>query len=477
MRDTAYETQVLPVRLQSHRSVAELLGATASSPGDLAIVAQHWDLAADVSQSVPAYIVAAQAAQSTASHTEARQLLDRAQELAATLPESDEQALTELMIRTQRTVSTSSLYGYGYPEVFEDFTVAEEICRRLTNRPEIMPAQVGIWSYLLVRGAVDDAGIVLEPLTDVLDDPATAWFAPEIKSCMGYGAFYQGRLEDAHRVLVEAWEGYRARSDDAASSPFWPLPHDPVPITAVALACVCALQGATDESAMWEERAVTTAEELDFPSGPFSAAFVSVYVAWIRMITGNVDEARQYGQRTIEIAERCRFDYFQMLGAQYLLLPEPDSPCDATALEQYGVGLDLIGHSAFRPTHLGLVAANHHYLGNTDPALCALEEALERSTSSGELVHQPDLLRLRAEILCASDPERSGEAAKDLETAIDIGLAQGSLVLALRAANDLARLPRDRPPDWGDRMRAVLDRFPTNSTSPEYGQALDLLEL
>ena len=104
-----------------------------------------------------------------------------------------------------------------------------------------MPAQVGIWSYLLVRGSVDSANVVLEPLTDVLDEPATSWFAPEIKSCMGYGAFYQGRLHEAHRWLLDVWEGYRSRSVDAAASPFWPLPHDPVPVTAVALACVAAL--------------------------------------------------------------------------------------------------------------------------------------------------------------------------------------------------------------------------------------------
>ena len=244
-----YETQVLPTRQATHRSIAELLGSGAASPGDLAVVAQHWDLAGDVSQSVPAYIVAAQAAQSAASHTEARHQLDRALELAATLPEVDERDLTDLMIRMQRTVSTSSLFGYGYPEVFEDFTIAEGICRRLTDRPEIMPAQVGIWSYLPVRGSVDAASVVLEPLTDVLDDPATAWFAPEIKSCMGYGAFYQGKLDEAHRWLVDVWEGYRARSVDAAASPFWPLPHDPVPVTAVALACVAALRGSTEESA------------------------------------------------------------------------------------------------------------------------------------------------------------------------------------------------------------------------------------
>ena len=477
MRDTAYETQVLPIRQKTHRSVAELLAASATAPGDLAVVAQHWDLAADVVESVPAYMVAAQAAQATASHTEARHLLDRAQELTSTVPEGDDRDLTELLIRAQRTISTSSLYGYGYPEVFEDYTVAEEICRKLSNRPEIMPVQVGIWSYLLVRGSVDAASIVLEPLTHVLDDPATAWFAPEIKSCMGYGAFYQGKLEEAHRWLVEAWEGYSARSAEAASSPFWPLPHDAVPITAVALACVAGLQGSTEESALWERRALATAEELDFPSGPFSSAFVSVYLAWIRMITGNRAEAREFGRRTIEIAERCRFDYFRLLGTQYVLMPEPDQPCEVAELEQYALGMDLVGHGAFRPTHLGIVAQNHHYLGNADSALQAVDEALERSASSGELVHQPDLLRLRAEIITAAYPDRMDEAARDLVAAVDIGLAQGSLVLALRAANDLARLPHDRPPDWDERVRTVLDRFPPNSSSPEFAKALDLIEV
>jgi len=457
--------------------VAELLAASATTPGDLAVVAQHWDLAGDVVQSVPAYMAAAQAAQSTASHTEARHLLDRAQELTSTVPEGDDRDLSELMIRAQRTISTSSLYGYGFPEVFEDYTVAEEICRKLSNRPEIMPVQVGIWSYLLVRGSVDAASIVLEPLTHVLDDPATAWFAPEIKSCMGYGAFYQGKLEEAHRWLMEAWEGYGARSAEAASSPFWPLPHDAVPVTAVALACVAGLRGSTEESALWERRALATAQELDFPSGPFSAAFVSVYLAWIRMITGNREEAREFGRRTIEIAERCRFDYFQLLGTQYLLMPEPEQPCGVAELEQYALGMDLVGHGAFRPTHLGIVAQNHHYLGHADSALQALDEAMERSASSGELVHQPDLLRLRAEIMTVGYPDRMDEAARDLVAAVDIGLAQGSLVLALRAANDLARLPHNRPPDWGDRVRSVLDRFPPNSSSPEFAQALDLIEV
>lgn len=476
LRDAAYETQVLSARQDSHRKIAELFGSSAASPGDLAVVAQHWDLAGDVPQAIAAYVGAAQAAaQSAASHTEARRQLERALELSATLPASAERDLTELMIRMQRAGSTSSLFGYGFPEVFDDFTVADEICRRLPDRPEIMPAQVGIWSYLLVRGDVGAATAVLAPLSDVVDDPATAWFAPEIKSCMGYSAFYQGRLEEAHRWLDDAWEGYRARSAQGAASPFWPLPHDPVPITAVALACVAALRGYTDESLQWERRAIATAEELDFPSGPFSLAFVTVYLAWIRMIMGDFEEAREFGRRTLEIADRYRFDYFRLLGGQYVLVPEPDQPCDQAQLVQCGEAMDLVGHIAFRPAYLGIVARNHHYGSNSDLALEVLESAMAQTTSSMELLHQPDLLRLRAEI-SSDDPQRREEAVADLVAAVEIGLAQGSLVLALRAANDLARLPDgDRPADWDGRVRVVIDRFPPNSSSPELVEALKLL--
>jgi hypothetical protein len=144
--------------------------------------------------------------------------------------------------------------------------------------------------------------------------------------------------------LARRREGYHSRSVDAASSPFWSLPHDPVPVTAVALACVAALRGRTGESEAWERWALEKAEELDFPSGPFSSNFVTVYLAWIRMITGNLEEARELGRRTIELAERFRFDYFQLLGGRYKLLPEADRPCDVAELEMYGEGMNLVGH-------------------------------------------------------------------------------------------------------------------------------------
>ena len=477
LRDAAYETQVLESRRSAHTRIAALLETAAHSPGDLAILAQHHDLAGNPVEAVPAYIAAAQAAQAEASHTEAQRLLDRALEVLGSHPEGDERDLTELMVRMLRTVSVSSLFGYGYPGVYEDFRLADGICQRLNDRSEIMPARVGIWSYHLVRGDVEAAGGVLEPLTTLLDAPETAWFAPEVKSCLGYTCFYRGDLDGARRWLEEAWTGYLARPTDASASPFWPLPHDPVPVTAVALACVDGLQGRTLESVQWEGRAAAAVDRLGFPFGPFSSAFISTYLAWLRMITGDAAGARAFGQRTLDIAAQCRFDYFSVIGQQYVLVPDPDVLADLDALERCAVGMDQVGHGAFRPAFLGIVARHHSYAGSPDRALAAVEEALDGVARSGEWVHQPDLLRLRAEITACAHPERMESAVADLIEAIIVGSAQGSLVLALRAANDLARLPSAvRPDHWDETLRSVLVQFPDGSASPELADARDLLE-
>jgi len=283
-------------------------------------------------------------------------------------------------------------------------------------------------------------------------------------------------LEGARHWLEEAWAGYLARPTDAGASPFWPLPHDPVPVTAVALACVAGLQGRTTECAEWEERATAAVERLGFPFGPFSSAFISTYLAWLRMITGDAAGARELGQRILDIAVQCRFDYFSVIGQQYVLIPEPDFMAEVDDLERCAAGMDLVGHRAFRPAFLGIVARHHSYGGNPDQALEAVEEALAGVARSGEWVHQPDLLHLRAQITASVHPVRIDRVVSDLVDAVTIGSDQGSIVLALRAANDLARLPADvRPAGLDERLRDLLDQFPEGSTSHEIADALELL--
>jgi hypothetical protein len=138
--------------------------------------------------------------------------------------------------------------------------------------------------------------------------------------------------------------------------------------------------------------------------------------------------------------------------------------------------MDLVGHQAFRPALLGMRAVNYHYLGDQVNALDSVEGAILWAHKSGELVHEPNLLRLRAEITAVAYPERTEDVTADLLAAVEIGVNTGSLLLALRAANTLAGMPESvRPGNWREVVQSVVHRFPPDSTSPELSDALGLL--
>jgi class 3 adenylate cyclase len=476
LRDATYETQVLNVRQATHERIASLLRATAAGAGDLAIVAEHFDLAGNTAESVPAYIAAAQAAQAGASHIEARRLLDRALELVGSLAPSAERDLAELHVRMLRAMSVSSLFGYGYEDVLEDYQHSDRICGRHTDRLELVPARLGVWGYMFVRGELGAAGVVLEPLMASVDLAEMGWIAPEVISCMGYLAFYEGDLPRARSSLERAWSDFSARPPGQSVSSLWPLPNDPVPVTAVALACVAGLQGHTGESSVWEDRAVASAGDIGFPRGPWSLAFVNTYLAWLRMMMGDAAGARSFGAKAMEIAARHRFDYFTVLGQAYVLAPEPGRPIDPDQVDQCLAAMDLIGHLAFRPALLGMRALNYHYLGDQVRALDSVEGAILQAHKSGELLHEPNLLRLRAEITAVAHPDRTEDVTADLLAAIELGLDTGSLMLALRAVNTMAGMPEaSRPGHWREVGQSVVDRFPPDSNNPDLSIALGLL--
>ena len=240
MRDAAYETQVLDVRRQTHADVAERIAHSGAEP---ALIAQHLDLAGAAERAAGLYLVAAQTEQARGAHPEATRLLSRAIELLETLPSSDERDLSELTARMLRTMSTTSMRGYAAPEVQSDHRRGEVLAAGLGDRPEVLPSLIAIWSYWLVHGDLVTARGLIDRLTGLVGRSTFSWFEPEVTACAGWQEFFEGRLPSARAHLEDAMAGFRARPAEQTVSPFWPLPNDPVAVSAIALACVSTLQG------------------------------------------------------------------------------------------------------------------------------------------------------------------------------------------------------------------------------------------
>jgi class 3 adenylate cyclase/tetratricopeptide (TPR) repeat protein len=470
LRDAAYETQVLDLRSLTHARVAEILLARGAEP---ALVAEHLDRAGDAKGATGQYLLAAQAEQVRGAHTEAAGLLTRALELLQTLPESEDRDLSELTDRMLRALSVSSMQGYAAQGVQDDHRQAEVLAARLGSRPEVLPSLIAIWAFWFASGELGTARGLIERLHGLVSQAAFSWFEPEVESCAGWQDLYEGHLDDARAHQEEAMQGFLARPVEQSVSPFWPLPNDPIAVSAISLACLATLRGDPEEAERREAQALARAEQIGFPRGPWSMAFVKTYAAWMRYFRGDRAEARALGAEVVAIGQEHGYAYWTMLGSSYLAgtsLAEPDR----AFLEQVVVTLRAMGQEAFAASNLAALAELVDADGDIDAAHDLIEQALLVVQKTGERLHLPDLLVRRAAYTLARGGLAS-DAAADLRDAIEVASEQGARVTRLRAALALARLPESRTDDWKDVLASARAAVSPTLTTEDTAAADALL--
>ena len=112
---------------------------------------------------------------------------------------------------------------------------------------------------------------------------------------------------------------------------------------------------------------------------------------------------------------------------------------------EQGIGELRYGIQMFRAIGARLILVGVHAMlgealllaGRPEEALRALAEGLEEAGTRGEHIHEPELHRLRGEVLRTSDPEA---AEASFRAALALAQAQQARSLSLRAAIGLARL-------------------------------------
>lgn len=467
LREAAYETQLLDIRRDTHSQLASALTAVDAEPG---VIARHFDLGGASAEAVPQYIAAAQVAQSKGAHVEAANLTTRALELVLEWPADPQRHHAELTVRLVRALSYSSVQGYAAPDVVEDFSEAEKLTELIGPAPEIMPAMIAIWSYRLVHGETRAAAALIDRLLEMSETEIGSWFAAEVEGSAGFQALFHGELEEAAFHLERAFAAFDARPDESLVSEFWPLPNDPLAVSQVAYACVLALEGDLRGAAEWERRAVERANQVPFPRGPFSLAFVNIYLAWLRYVLGDRQEAQQAGLEVVQIGQQHGYAYWLALGAVFYRIADPD----LDEFNQTLATLGAIGHQAFLPAYLGIKSAVE---AHNDPATAeaTMEDALTLAREVGEELHIPLLLLQRADQRLSAGGQDAAAAA-DLSAAVEAAESQGSRLLALRAALRMARLPEPaRPREWKPTLARQVDAFDGVDGLPELEEAASFL--
>jgi hypothetical protein len=349
------------------------------------------------------------------------------------------------------------------------------LATRLGTAVQVVPSLVAIWSYWLAAGDTPTSRRVLDRLTAMVSQDDFSWFAPEVEQCAGLQEFFEGHLDLAMAHQQRAYAGFLARPAEALVSPFWPLPTDPVAVCLIGTACIMTLRG--EPGALeWEERAIRRAEEVGFPRGPFTLAFVKLYAAWIRRFNRDEAEARRLGAEIVALGQEHGYVFWSAMGMTYATTEVPGGWAHRQNLQQSYDTLRLMGQEAFNAFALGYLAELHAEAGELDRALELVGDGLLVVQKSGEYVHLPELLRQRAAytVAAGNDP---ADAAADLVEAVRCASEQGANVARLRAAVDLARLQAGaRPSTWRSLLSQARDSMPAGVVNETTAAADALLE-
>lgn len=199
---------------------------------------------------------------------------------------------------------------------------------------------------------------------------------------------------------------------------------------------------------------------------PVAICYVAVECALpISTLLHDTVAARQYLLVLRSASQKHGSMFWKLLDQCYAALLDADAELDFDALTRIRRGVEGLHELAFDCYSVDLRNRFAHLLhraGRIDEALAFTNRTVEHARETAERLWEPELLRTRAWLTIESgapDAERLAQA--DLQAALDLARAQGSLSLELRAATQMAKLlaARGQRAQAQGLLQTVCDRF------------------
>jgi hypothetical protein len=300
-----------------------------------------------------------------------------------------------------------------------------------------------------------------------------------LESSLGILAWLHGEFVAASEQISGAtaeFDGAERREIDAV----WFAPTDPIAMALGVLALDRMVRGDLHGAEVQLSRAARRADELSFPQGPFSRAFVHFFEIWLRIEARQFDRAMGLAADLIDHADRHGFEVWALWGAAQQTTVsalaaiggrETDPDVVSARVEHMTAMVNAVraaGLTIYITLFDGALGQVLTATGQFGRARAELDTGLELAGDTGMSFYDAELLRLRAHTR-----ETSADRQADLGAALELARRQGASLFELRAALD----------DFGLRgepaRHALIDaanRVPTDGGCPELARTRSALD-
>jgi predicted ATPase len=449
-------------RVSTSRAVAEALlrhygkehGPIAANLGFLFESARDFPRAADF------FLLAANHAASIFANQEAVLLANRSLEMLKDMAEGLERDRKELAVLTSLGPVLIATAGFASPEVEKAYLRARQLCSNIPGRADIFPVLFGLWSFYEVRGQLQtclDVAHQMLKLAKELGDPALYL---EAQYAVGDTLFWLGDFAGSREQLEAVLKQYNKEEHHSLARLHGG--YDPGVASLIYLAWDLWQLGFPEQAAEHCRKALHLAEELRHP---FSRAVALSFAACFHQFRQEEVPAREYAQAALALSEQHGFETFTTLN----IVVEAWS---ASRLDQAGDSPERIqaaiqrwrsaGAELMYPHFTCLLTETLQNCGRAKEGRPLLDSAIAAAATTGEGFYDPELHRLKGELLLdsisrspaqASGHPLSAEAAASpqatqaeacFRAAIESARRHNARILELRASISLGRLLHSR---------------------------------
>ena len=470
IQDAAYALLLPSTRQQHHRHVAETIVRRFPELSETRpeLLAHHFTEGGLAEMAAGYWLRASRRDVERSANIEASQHARQGLTVLDQVAASPTRDTLELGLQSALGSATIALRGYGADPVEKAFARALELCQRLGNAPQRFRAELGLWTYYVVRANYTRAVELADELAGIAPAQGAPGALVQAAYCRGFSRYMLGHFHVARDAFLEGM-AIEVGDDD----PTLTLPTgDDVRIHLLAfLGLVTWHLGRPAEATARCEEALALARRL---AHPYGIAFAANILAFLGLYADVVETARAAATEMRAIAVDKGYRYFMglsefMLG--WVAARSNDAPKGLAAMERSllalrGAGARM-GDTLMRLRLIdGLIRD-----GRAADAQAHLADVQTTTATTQERFFEPELHRLLGETDVA-------HAEQHFTRAIEVARERGDHALQLRASIRLARLWTEAARDR-EATRALLTTalapFASASAYPDVHDARTLL--
>ncbi len=402
-------------------------------------LARHFQEAGMTEKAVHYLSLAGEKAARLSAYEEAITLLSKGLEVLQTLPESPERAGQELQLHIALGTPLALAKGFAAPEVAENYAQARELCRQVEETPQLFPVLFGLFRFYHVRVELQTAHELGEQLLHLAQQVGDPTFLLQAHLALALTSYSRGDLASARAHFEQGLALYDPQLQSSYPALFG---HDPAVASHSFLAQVLWSLGYPDQALQESHESLALAEEI---GQPFNLAWAQCFAAMIHQHRGEAQAARDRAEAAMALCIEHEFPQWLAMGRMiqgWVLAEQGPAEREAGTL-QIRQGLAdwrATGAKLGLPAFLAPLVELYWRLGQTEEGLSTVAEGLEAAARHGEHWWEPELHRLKGELLLLQGDEARAEDS--FQHAIEVARRQQAKSLELRATVSLCRLWR-----------------------------------